>query len=275
MKDKTFSIIIANYNYKEFVQEAIDSCLKQDYPEELYEVVVVDDESDDGSIEVLKELSLAKEFQFVTKKNGGQISAFREGLHYCKNEFICLLDADDLFERNKLTTVNEFLKLYSGLPDDFILCHDLNIELIESQQFLNYSWFESNFIGLFEPEFKPLKEVAHPYPFATPCGQIYSRKLFEKLMNELSKLEIKSAFDDPMPQGGLLMSGGVHYLYEKLATYRIHQNNNFLGVVNNQIKPKFQIADRLGVLQSFLQQIASTDEEKNYVDSLSEVIQKI
>ena len=44
-----FSVVICNYNLAEFVSEAIDSVLEQDYPQDLREVVIVDDGSTDDS----------------------------------------------------------------------------------------------------------------------------------------------------------------------------------------------------------------------------------
>ena len=48
------SIIIGSYNHKDFTRECIDCCLKQDFDGE-YEIIVVDDGSDDGSFELIEE----------------------------------------------------------------------------------------------------------------------------------------------------------------------------------------------------------------------------
>ncbi|MDX1920628.1 MAG: glycosyltransferase family 2 protein [Candidatus Caenarcaniphilales bacterium] len=274
MKDFTFSILIANYNYANFVSEAIESCLTQNYPSELIEIIIVDDGSIDDSREVLSRFTEHKNVQIVFQENQGQITAFRTAFKHSSNELICLLDADDLFLPSKLKRINEFLNLYQDLPDEFLLCNDVKVEIVEEKKFLPQSWFRSNHLIHPEAEFRALSQIAHPYPFAVPCGQTYSRQLLKKVLEELRKHEIKSAFDDPMPHGGALLSGGVHYLYEELSVYRLHKHNHFLGLDNNSLKPKFKISDKLPILTSFLTQLAFNQEQIQYIDELTEVIQR-
>ena len=47
------TIIIANYNYGNHIETAIDSAVKQNYPGEL-QICIVDDGSTDGSWEIIK-----------------------------------------------------------------------------------------------------------------------------------------------------------------------------------------------------------------------------
>lgn len=89
------SIIIANYNYANFVGPAIESALAQDYPN--VEIVVVDDGSTDGSQLEIEKFSSIK---FAFKVNGGQTSAVREGLRHVSGEIIIILDSDDLLLPN-------------------------------------------------------------------------------------------------------------------------------------------------------------------------------
>jgi glycosyltransferase involved in cell wall biosynthesis len=69
MKDHPFvSILINNYNYGRFLQEAIDSALNQTYSPT--EVIVVDDGSTDNSREIIA--SYGNKIIPVLKENGGQ-----------------------------------------------------------------------------------------------------------------------------------------------------------------------------------------------------------
>ncbi|MBE9063607.1 glycosyltransferase family 2 protein [cf. Phormidesmis sp. LEGE 11477] len=86
------SIIINNYNYAEFLEEAIDSALRQTYPN--IEVVVVDDGSTDGSLRILE--AYRKFVILILKENGGQASAINCGFSVCKGKFVLILDADDI-----------------------------------------------------------------------------------------------------------------------------------------------------------------------------------
>jgi glycosyltransferase involved in cell wall biosynthesis len=62
------SVVINNYNYGRFLEEAIDSALNQTYPE--IEGIVVDDGSTDNSRDVIE--SYGDEIMPVPKENKGQ-----------------------------------------------------------------------------------------------------------------------------------------------------------------------------------------------------------
>jgi glycosyltransferase involved in cell wall biosynthesis len=93
MKDKPLaSIIVNNYNYGRFLQDATDSALNQTYSN--IEVIVVDDGSTDNSREIID--SYGKQVIPILKQNGGQASAFNTGFVVSRGEVIIFLDADDM-----------------------------------------------------------------------------------------------------------------------------------------------------------------------------------
>jgi hypothetical protein len=87
------SIVINNYNYGRFLQEAIDSALDQTYPDT--EVIVVDDGSTDDSQEIIN--GYGDRIIPVLKENGGQASAFNAGFRLSRGQVVFFLDADDRF----------------------------------------------------------------------------------------------------------------------------------------------------------------------------------
>ncbi|MBO3459831.1 glycosyltransferase [Aetokthonos hydrillicola Thurmond2011] len=91
MVKRLVSIIINNYNYSQFIRQAIDSALSQNYPNT--EVIVVDDGSTDNSPEIIN--SYGTQIIPILKNNGGQASAFNVGFQASKGEIIIFLDADD------------------------------------------------------------------------------------------------------------------------------------------------------------------------------------
>jgi glycosyltransferase involved in cell wall biosynthesis len=95
------SILINNYNYGRFLNEAIDSALNQTYSN--IEVIVVDDGSTDNSQEIID--SYQDRIVPIIKQNGGQASAFNTGFSASKGEIICFLDADDIFLPEKVAEI--------------------------------------------------------------------------------------------------------------------------------------------------------------------------
>ena len=98
------SVVINNYNYARFLNEAIESVLNQDFPSEEFEVVIVDDGSTDNSREILRKYN-NKRFQIVFQNNQGQAAAITLGIAKAKGEVICLLDSDDVWKPKKISTI--------------------------------------------------------------------------------------------------------------------------------------------------------------------------
>src|SRR5207302_2868903 len=86
------SLIVNNYNYANFLGEAIDSALEQTYKD--MEVIVVDDGSVDHSREVIA--TYGNRITPLLKANGGQNSALNAGFTISRGEVIIFLDSDDV-----------------------------------------------------------------------------------------------------------------------------------------------------------------------------------
>jgi glycosyltransferase involved in cell wall biosynthesis len=100
------SIIIPCYNARLWVQEAVESCLNQTYPN--VEVIVVDDGSTDGSLEVLRRY--LPRIRLETGPNCGGNSARNRGFALSRGEYIQYLDADDYLETDKIARQVRFLE---------------------------------------------------------------------------------------------------------------------------------------------------------------------
>ncbi len=106
------SIVIPCYNYAEFLPEAIDSALAQDYAK--VEVIVVDDGSTDNTHEVVA--SYGYQIRYVYRDNGGLSAARNTGIKALRTPFVLFLDADDLLESNM---VSACMDRFAQLPDDY------------------------------------------------------------------------------------------------------------------------------------------------------------
>jgi len=95
------SVIIPSFNAARFVGAAVESVLNQKY-EGVAELIVVDDGSTDDTIDVLRRYG--DRLRLSAKKNGGVSSARNVGLHSARNEFVALLDADDLMKPGRLAS---------------------------------------------------------------------------------------------------------------------------------------------------------------------------
>jgi len=88
------SIIIANYNYRDFVGAAIESALAVDWPDK--EVIVVDDASTDDSRTIIEGFQSRVAAHFRPKSH--QLGAHMFGFERSTGAIIIFLDSDDLLE---------------------------------------------------------------------------------------------------------------------------------------------------------------------------------
>jgi glycosyltransferase involved in cell wall biosynthesis len=97
-------IVVNNYNYEQFVLEAVASAYSQSHPH--VKVIVVDDGSTDDSRRLIAD-AYGERAQVVLKENGGQASALNEGFARSKGDIVMFLDADDVLEPSIVSRVVE------------------------------------------------------------------------------------------------------------------------------------------------------------------------
>ena len=92
-----FSVIMANYNNSRFMEYAVRSLVEQSY--DRWELIIVDDCSTDGSVEIIKELIDKfpdKSIRFeVNKQNSGVGYTKGRCVDLCRGELVGILDPDD------------------------------------------------------------------------------------------------------------------------------------------------------------------------------------
>lgn len=86
------SIVIPAFNAADYLREAIDSVLAQDYPR--VELVVLDDGSTDNSVEILKSYP-AGLFRWESHANMGQSATLNKGWGMARGTILSYLSADD------------------------------------------------------------------------------------------------------------------------------------------------------------------------------------
>ena len=100
-KNILVSILINNYNNKPYIKNCIQSCLKQSYRK--FEVIIYDDNSDDGSKQIIKKINNKKIKKIFNNKkifkSGplNQLNSINKSLPKSKGKLIFLLDGDDFF----------------------------------------------------------------------------------------------------------------------------------------------------------------------------------
>jgi len=90
------SIQIPTYNQQQYISQAIDSVLMQDYPD--LEVIVADDCSTDETEAIVRKYKDIRVKYFKNEKNIGRVANYRKSLYdYCTGDWVVNLDGDDYF----------------------------------------------------------------------------------------------------------------------------------------------------------------------------------
>ncbi len=173
------SVIIDTYNLAPFIEEAVESVLRQTFPEEELEIIVVDDGSTDDTGERVKQYG--NKISYLYKANGGQASALNAGFENSRGEIIFLLDGDDYFHPDK---VRDICDVYDRYHCDSVF-HDLTVfgnEIIHPYRHLD-SYYLSLMDRIDSSFYRVSANGRKPPPFilSPTSGQSYKRQIGHKI----------------------------------------------------------------------------------------------
>lgn len=100
------SIVIPMYNTEKYIKSCIDSLLNQNISKKDYEIIIVDDGSNDKSLEIINNLYKDIEnLKVISVKNGGQSYARNIGIDKANGEYLLFVDSDDYVAHNSLSEI--------------------------------------------------------------------------------------------------------------------------------------------------------------------------
>lgn len=137
-KKPKISVIIPSYNHEIFVGEALRSVLNQEI--ENMEIIVVDDGSNDGTANVIKNIKDDR-INFIELKENRSQHPRNLALEIARGEFIAFQNSDDVWERGKLKKQLEIMEKDSGIS----VCFS-GVKIIdEVGKEMKYSWMNNVF----------------------------------------------------------------------------------------------------------------------------------
>lgn len=96
-----FSIIVPVYNVEKYISKCLKSILNQSLED--FECLIIDDGSEDNSIEIANDLiKNDARFTIYHKENGGLSDARNYGLDLAIGEYVCFVDSDDYIHKDML-----------------------------------------------------------------------------------------------------------------------------------------------------------------------------
>lgn len=105
------SVIIPCFNEETWIQRTIQSCINQNYPADKLEVIIVDDQSTDGSVEKIKDIigrltqavdsryNVSERISYIVQpQNAGKREALAAGVKVAKHEYVVFVDSDSFLD---------------------------------------------------------------------------------------------------------------------------------------------------------------------------------
>ena len=212
------SILINNYNYENYLKEAIDSALCQTYPNT--EVIVIDDGSTDHSRKIIA--GYQDKITPIFKENGGIPSAFNAGFAVSQGDIICVLDSDDRWLPPK---VEQVVQAFHKHPEAAIVYHKVQTMTASGTA-----------VGIPWPPYDILQgdissKVAQTggwWPFPPSTALSYPRSYLRQVMTipeeEYRPLGADTYLADLAPYHGTVIG-----IDQVLSLYRDHSDNHSKG----------------------------------------------
>lgn len=228
MTEPKVSFVVTSYNHKKFLKEAIDSILNQSYKN--IEIIVVDDCSTDGSIELLLEYekkhrnlkAIIHNYRWGRDKLG---DAIKEGVNNAGGKYVCIMMGDDLLLKDftkKSVEVMEAKNAVLSITDYYLIDENGNIiDEIELKKNQNIDVLENKNMLL-------LKEIL-TFRFYPPGSFLFFR------CDVIKKIEFpdESRFlTDLMIFAQAVKFGEFAYINEKLACFRRHSKQATASSLN-------------------------------------------
>ncbi len=177
------SVALTTFNGSKYIRGQIASILRQTLPPN--EIIICDDGSTDGTVDILEEIAKAEKKVKVYKNEVslGVSMNFQKAIGLCRGDYIALSDQDDIWMDNKLKlTLEELKKAEKKSPAWPVLVHT-DLEVVgESLDLISPSFWEYaginprilrtfNFLGVCNSITgctvvfnRPLKHYIFPFP---------------------------------------------------------------------------------------------------------------
>ena len=173
MSAPLISVMIGVYNGAPYLAEAIGSVQAQTYRP--YELIVVDDGSDDGSGEVAQSFD---EIRYIRQERGGNGAARNRAVEDATGDFFAFLDADDRFVPAKLE--RQMATLQADPELDMVFGH--------VQEFISPELTDEQRQGIRPPAPEPL-------PWTAPNLMLIRRGSFERVGGFSTELRVGVTVD--------------------------------------------------------------------------------
>ena len=141
---KKVSVIIPVYNNSLYLDECLKSVIGQTYKN--LEIIFVDDNSTDNSLEVIGKYHDKRIKVVKLRKNSGAAIARNKGVETATGDYICFLDSDDFWVKDKIERQVKFISEggYAFIYGDYAYYNDNGVKEVRVPKSFNYKQLLKN-----------------------------------------------------------------------------------------------------------------------------------
>ena len=143
---KKISIITPSYNQGFFLEETINSIIKQNYPN--LEYILIDGNSTDNTIDIIKKYEDKIDY-WVSEPDNGQSHAINKGLKQAKGDILAYINSDDVYTEGAFFKVAKFFQENPeiGIVYGDIQLIDQNSKIIGTRREIEFDLLMAHLIG--------------------------------------------------------------------------------------------------------------------------------
>lgn len=224
-----FSIVIPARNEAEHISKCLDGILDQDYPDALFEIIVVNDHSSDNTAEVVD--SYKVKYNNITLLDAAQLGstnkkgAITAAVDIAANDYIILTDADCTHPKTWLQSINSFVQSTGGLMLYAPVIFKANnwFEKIQSLEFAGLVGIGGSAIALKNPN------------MCSAANLIFTKNVFKEVDGYYDNEHIGSGDDEFLLHKVFKKyPERVHFLKDKRAIVNTSANTSIKALVNQR-----------------------------------------
>lgn len=159
-----FSIIVPAYNMEKYIKRTLDSIKKQSFKD--YEVIVIDDGSEDKTVEVAKKANV----KVIEHKHAGLSVVRNAAIKEAKGDYIVMLDSDDWWDKDLLKKLDE-----SSKNDADVIRFQIRTVTDQGEE---VEYHEKEFTGLNGVD--AFKQITSYHYLDSACIYAVKRKYYQK-----------------------------------------------------------------------------------------------
>lgn len=171
-EELVLSIVVPVYNAEFYLKKNIDTLINQTASKEIYEVILVDDGSEDNSAEICEQIS--KEYHnvhFISQENQGVSAARNSGIKMAKGTYITFVDSDDYVAKDYVDTICNLVHM----DRDLFIFNNYIAETSENT-YIEKTWLKKE-------EFESLEYIYTlflDFKLNAPWDKVFKRNIIDK-----------------------------------------------------------------------------------------------